>query len=74
MNNAEYRTMERLFGAWLSESGRFGASVGDGSALAAERNEAALKIVGTYAGISGYKTADVIAFMNVSAKNVTAEM
>ncbi|MCI8895385.1 MAG: LPXTG cell wall anchor domain-containing protein [Lachnospiraceae bacterium] len=74
INNAEYRTLFNVFGAWLSESGRFITSVGDGSALAAEMNEAALQIVELYAGITGYKTADVIAFMNVSAKNVTAEM
>lgn len=74
INNAEYRTLFNVFGDWLSESGRFITSVWDGSAWSEERNKTALSIVKNYAGISGWERADVIAFMSVSAKNVTAEM
>lgn len=74
MNNAEYSTLMKVFGEWHTANGYFNTSVLDGTDWAAQRNDAALNIVKTYAGISGWERADVIAFMNVSAKNITSEM
>ncbi len=75
MNNAEYDTLFKVFGNWLAADGRYWmSSVWDGTDKAVQQNNAALNIVKTYAGITGWERADVIAFMNVGAKNVTAEM
>ena len=74
MNNVEYRTLFNVFGDWLAANGRFTTSVWDGTDWAVQKNNAALAIVKNYAGISGWERADVIAFMNVTAKNVSAEM
>lgn len=74
LNNAEYKTLFTVFGDWLAANGRFTTSVWDGTDWAVQKNNAALNIVKTYAGISGWERADVIAFMNLSATNVTSEM
>lgn len=74
MNNAEKRTLSNVFGDWLGEDGRFSASIFDGTDSAAKLNEKALQVVKEYAGITGWERADVLTFMNVSAKNISTEM
>lgn len=74
LNRAESKTMNALFEPWLGDDGRFTASVWDGSERAVQLNDAAVNMVKLYSGITGYGRADIIAFMNITAMNVSQEM